>query len=50
LQSSYSIHFIAFVAGVNSDVLARLGLKAAALAWLSTAPAFEICRPGQSRQ
>ena len=34
----------------SSDVPARLGLKAAALAWLSTAPAFEICRPGQSRQ
>jgi hypothetical protein len=34
----------------GSDVPARLGLKAAALAWLSTAPAFEICRPGQSCQ
>src|SRR6267154_6880958 len=34
----------------TSDVPARLGLKAAALAWLSTAQAFEICRPGQSRQ
>jgi hypothetical protein len=33
-----------------SDVQARLGLKAAALAWLLTAQAFEICRPGQSRQ
>jgi hypothetical protein len=34
----------------GSDVPARLGLKAAALAWLLTAQAFETCRPGQSRQ
>jgi hypothetical protein len=33
-----------------SDVPARLGLKAAALAWLLTAQAFKICKPGQSRQ
>jgi hypothetical protein len=33
-----------------SDVPARLGLKAAALARLLTAQAFETCRPGQSRQ
>jgi len=33
-----------------SDVPARLGLKATALAWLSTARAFKIHRPGQSRQ
>jgi hypothetical protein len=33
-----------------SDVLAWLGLKAVALAWLSTAQAFEISRPGQSCQ
>ena len=35
---------------VGSDVPARLGLTAAALAWLSTAQAFEIHKPGQSRQ
>ena len=34
----------------TSDVPARLGLKATALAWLPAARAFEICRPGQSRQ
>jgi hypothetical protein len=33
-----------------SDVPARLGLKAAALAWLFTALAFRMLRPGQSRQ
>jgi hypothetical protein len=33
-----------------SDVPARLGLKAAALARLSTALAFRIFKPGQSRQ
>jgi hypothetical protein len=33
-----------------SDVPARLGLKAAALAWLLTALAFKIWRLGQSRQ
>ena len=38
------------VATPSSDVPARLGLKAAALAWLSTAQAFTILRPGQSRQ
>jgi hypothetical protein len=35
---------------VVSDVPARLGLKAGALAWLSMARAFRITRPGQSRQ
>ena len=35
---------------IHSDVPARLGLKAAALAWLLTAWAFRNCRPGQSRQ
>src|ERR1700736_6142063 len=35
---------------LSSDVPARLGLKAMALAWLSTAQAFTILRPGQSRQ
>jgi hypothetical protein len=35
---------------LNSDVLARLGLKATALAWLSMAWAFKICRLGQSHQ
>jgi hypothetical protein len=34
----------------SSDVPAQLGLKAMALAWLSMARAFKICRPGQSRQ
>jgi len=33
-----------------SDVLAWLGLKAVALAWLSTALASRIFRPGQSRR
>ena len=33
-----------------SAVPARLGLKAAALAWLETALAFSTHRPGQSRQ
>jgi hypothetical protein len=35
---------------IGSDVPARLGLKAVALAWLSMAQAFRIARPGQSRQ
>jgi hypothetical protein len=35
---------------VHSDVLAQLGLKAVALAWLSMALAFRICRLGQSCQ
>jgi hypothetical protein len=34
----------------SSDVPTRLGLKATALAWLLTAWAFKIWRPGQSRQ
>jgi hypothetical protein len=38
------------IAHMISDVPARLGLKAAALAWLLAAQAFETCRPGQSRQ
>ena len=33
-----------------SDVLAQLGLKAVALAWLSTALAFRSLRPGRSQQ
>jgi hypothetical protein len=40
----------AIVAFRISDVLAWLGLKAKALAWLLTAQAFETCRPGQSHQ
>ena len=35
---------------VTSDVPARLGLKAMALAWLFMALAFKILRPGQSHQ
>jgi hypothetical protein len=34
----------------TSDVLARLGLKAAALAWLLTAQAVRNVRVGQSRE
>jgi hypothetical protein len=33
----------------SSDVLAQLGLKAAAWAWLQAAWAFRICKPGPSR-
>ena len=35
---------------LNSAVPARLGLEAAALAWPEAAWAFEIPRPGLSRQ
>src|SRR5882762_10716305 len=35
---------------ITSNVTAQLGLKAVALAWLSTAQAFKIARLGQSHQ
>ena len=35
---------------LTSAVLAQLGLKAMALAWLEAALAFSTHRPGQSRQ
>ena len=41
---------ICLLDGIGSDVLAQLGLKAMALAWLLMALAFEICRLGQSHQ
>jgi hypothetical protein len=44
LPTIQSTHFL------YSDVPARLGLKAVALAWLLTALAFRIFRLGQSRQ
>jgi hypothetical protein len=34
----------------SSDVLALLGLKAMALAWLLKTQAFKTCRLGQSHQ
>jgi hypothetical protein len=50
--STYQItpHLARAITLRSSDVPAQLGLKAAALARLSTALAFRIFRPGQSRQ
>jgi hypothetical protein len=45
IEDSEMIHNV-----VTSAVLAWLGLKAPALAWLEVALAFSIPRPGQSHQ
>jgi hypothetical protein len=47
IEDVYGFYFIQFIIYTNimdlSDVLAQLGLKAAALAWLLTAWTFKIC-------
>jgi ABC-type branched-subunit amino acid transport system ATPase component len=49
LVGGTTLHWLAGLPA-SSDVPARLGLKATALAWLSMAQAFRISRPGQSHQ